>query len=351
MAMLVAACNWFLLVNGGDSTGDSMQNSIIELKTILDTFLSNNLLQREEIVLLNALDEILFGDVATLKLVTPQIIINILEGKHPISHSSDSKSIYVSPVDTVVIFFAGHGKSPLDWSAMPPSATSYDLLGSWMFFSEFSQHHITFPPLLWNDAKIEAKIIVFSLACYSGNMFNKCFADKKNCFAVCLASEDHPASFDQLLGLGMKSFFEQKNFQHLCLGDLCNKLQLSMLEHENIVLKRKENLIQSEREYEEDRIESTEFAIGDLEGYQIRKIPTDLWEIFREIEHMKITIEELRHSNVSQELTDKFDRHIDVLEWRRFDLMRMYKHKPNNKIQLCGNMDLLQITIQKLFNC
>ena len=351
MANFVAVCNWFLLINGGDTNSDSMQNSITELQTIWKTFLSKNLVKREQIILLNARNENLFGEVATLKLVTPKVIINILEGIHPISTDSDNKHIFVSPMDTVVLFFVGHGKNPRDWSIMPPSATKYEDLGSWMFFSEFSENSILLSPLLWNEAKIEVRIIVFSLACYSGNLFGKCFVDKKNCFAICFASEDHPASFDQLMGLGIQNFFEQKSFEDTSLGDFCDKLQAFILKNENVLAKKNENLNQSEKDYEEERVESMEFAIGDLEGYQLRKIPSALWETFREIEKIKITLEELRNSNLSQELRNKFDKHLEILEWRRFDIMRMHKHKPNNRIQLCGNIDLLQIKMQDLFNC
>ena len=351
MAMLVPGSNWFLLINGGDSTGDSIQNSIAELNTIWETFLLNDLVKRGQIILLNARNENLFGDVTTLKSVTPQILLNILEGKHPISFKCNNMHIFVSPVDTLVLFFAGHGKSPQDWSIIPPSAAKYDQLGSWMFYSEYSKHYILLSPLLWSDTKIEARIIVFSLACYSGNFFRKCFVDKKNCLAVCLASEDYPASFDQLMGIGIQTVFEQKYFKDLSLGDFCDKLQVFMLENENVLVKKNENLKQSEKEYEEERVESAKFAVGDLEEYQLRKIPTALWETFHEFEKMKITIEELRISNLSQELTNKFDKHLEALEWRRFDLMRMHKHKPNNRIQYCGNTNLLQIKIQELFNC
>ncbi|KAI6647261.1 hypothetical protein LOD99_12258 [Oopsacas minuta] len=347
--ILEKGLNWFLLIIGGDSHIDSLQNSVTELKTIWDTLISKNLVNKQQIKLLNTRNENLFGDETTLKLVTPELIISILEGKYPISN--DKNPSFVSKLDTVVIFFAGHGKSPLDWTIIPPSCGEYEDLGSWMLFSDFNEAPELFTPSKWGEVQTESRIIVFSLACYSGNLFKQSFVDKNNCLAVCFATQDYPASFDQLMGRGIRHFFEQENVKERKLGDLCDKLQEFLLDNDIILLKKKENLAQTELDYNREIIESKEFAIGELQCYEPRKIPSELWGIFREIDEMKHTINELKIANISSDIISKFDKHIDVLNWRRFDLMRMYKHKPNNRIQICGNIYLLQsVRMDDLFN-
>lgn len=340
---------WFLLINGGDNHFDSLQNSICELEIIWKTFLSKDLVSKDRIKLLNARNENLFGDEATLKLITPDLISSILEGKFPISDGKES--IRISKSDTVVIFFAGHGKGPIDWKVIPPSASDYDKLGSWMFYPDFKSVPVLFTPLQWRGVKTEARIIVFSLACYSGNLFRQCFVDNNNCLAVCFATQDYPASFDQLMGKGVCSFFEQENVKNAKLSDLCEKLQVSIVENESVMTKKSENLSQTEFEYEKERIESKEFAIGELECYEPRKIPSELWEIFREFDRMRSTIDELKSAKIASEVVRKLENHLEFLNWRRFDLMRMYKHKPNNRIQICGNLDILHtVEIGELFD-
>ena len=43
------------------------------------------------------------------------------------------------------------------------------------------------------------------------------------------------------------------------------------------------------------------------------------------------------HANPTGKLSD----HISKLDDLRFDLMRMYKHKPNNRFCLCGATDAI----------
>ena len=116
-------------------------------------------------------------------------------------------------------------------------------------------------------------------------------------------------------------------------------------------MKKSENLSQTESEYEKERIESKEFAIGEFKCYEPRKIPFELWQIFREFDRMRNTIDELKSEKISSDIVRKFENHLEFLNWRRFDLMRMYKHKPNNRIQICGNLDILhKVEIGELFD-
>ena len=340
---------WFLLISGGDANPDSLESSIRELEIIRKTFLSKKLVVADRIKLLNSRNENLFGDETTFKLTTPDLIISLLEGRCPISN--EKEQIFISKLDTVVIFFAGHGKGPIDWKIIPPSASEYEVLGSWMFYEDFKSVPILFTPQQWRSVKTETRIIVFSLACYSGNLFRQSFFDNKDCLAVCFATQDYPASFDQLMGKGVCSFFEQENVKQAKLVDLCDKLQVFIVENEFVVTKKIENLTQSEFEYEQEIIESKEFAIGELECYEPRKIPSELWEVFRELDRMKSTIDELKSAEISYDIVRKFEDHLEFLNWRRFDLMRMYKHKPNNRIQICGNLDILRsVKIGELFD-
>ena len=199
---------WILLISGGDSYLDSLQNSISELEIVWKTFLSEDLVNKDRIKLLNTRNENLFGDETTFKLITPDLIISLLEGKFPIS--SGKEDIFISKSDTIVIFFAGHGKGPIDWKIVPASACEYDELGSWMLYQDFKSVPILFTPLQWRGVRTEARIIVFSLACYSGNVFRQSFLDNKSRLAVCFATEDYPASFDQLMGKGVCSFSGRK---------------------------------------------------------------------------------------------------------------------------------------------
>ena len=340
---------WFLLISGGDSNLDSLQNSISELEIVWKTFLSKNLVSKDRIKLLNTRNENLFGDETTFKLITPDFVISLLEGKFPIT--SGKELIFTSKSDTIMIFFAGHGKGPTNWKVIPPSASEYEELGSWMLYQDFKSVPILFTSLHWRSVATECRIIVFSLACYSGNLFRQAFVDNNNRLAVCFATQDYPASFDQLMGKGICSFFEQENAKQAKLVDLCDKLQEFILKNDLVVTKRSENLSQTEFEYEQERIESKEFAIGDLECYEPRKIPSELWEIFREFDRMRSTINELKSAKISSEIVRKFENHLEFLNWRRFDLMRMYKHKPNNRLQICGNLDILHtVDIGELFD-
>ena len=334
---------WFMLVSGGDVELDAMQNSIIELKTIFETLISKKLAKKERIILLNACDDNLLENENTIKLATPQVLLQILEGKYPIS--KENEPTFVTPIDTVVLFFAGHGRNPTNWSIIPPSASESSELGSWMFIPRDMDSLKLLTPALWRQADLKSRIVVFSLACYSGNLFRMALKGGENCVAICLASEDFPASFDHLMGQGIQTFFEKSKIKDAKLHDLCETLQSFMLEDEAIVAKKKENLCQSESEYEQERCESMQFAIGELEGYQPRKIPSVVWEIFREFDSLKQTIDENRVTEgCTQEFAGKLESHMEALEWKRFDLMRMYKHKPNNRIQYCGNVQLLSET-------
>jgi len=73
--------------------------------------------------------------------------------------------------------------------------------------------------------------------------------------------------------------------------------------------------------------------------------------MFREVESLKKTIEDTKPDDLSQVARSKLSDHISKLEDLRFDLMRMYKHKPNNRFCLCGATDVIgQMTWRELLH-
>lgn len=182
----------------------------------------------------------------------------------------------------------------------------------------------------------------------------------QKCLVVCLANADHPASFDHLIGPACENFFTTNSvtnsIQDVCktsLRQFCEYLEKFMRSHEYNLKMKTENLMQNERNFEEERIDAKGWAVGELNFALPTKIPSPLWGIFREVEQLKETIAQLKENMFfaqSQNIS-KLNEHVENLEWCQFDLMRMYKHKPNNSIQYCGNLLLLdKLTLSSLFN-
>ena len=85
-------------------------------------------------------------------------------------------------ISAAVVIFIGHGNEPESWSLMPPSATAPelahdDLLGALVFFHDDKK-------TLYRPAASDlprAKYTLFiSLACYSGNTFQKAMTGNCN---------------------------------------------------------------------------------------------------------------------------------------------------------------------------
>lgn len=78
-------------------------------------------------------------------------------------------------MSAAVVIFIGHGNEPESWSLMPPSATAPelaedDLLGALVFFHDDKKS--LYRPAVSYLPKSKYTLFI-SLACYSGNTFQK----------------------------------------------------------------------------------------------------------------------------------------------------------------------------------
>lgn len=99
---------WLILVNGGDTCLNTLKISQKELYSVYNVFVYNHIVKRDNIILINARNELLFGQNDTMRNITPETLISILEGVK-------CNNIEIRGVDKVVLFFAGHGESPQNW--------------------------------------------------------------------------------------------------------------------------------------------------------------------------------------------------------------------------------------------
>ena len=124
-----------------------------------------------------------------------------------------------------VVIFIGHGNDPSDWSRIPPSATKDRELGRLVFLDSQSGKKTLYQPKPSANLK---NTVFISLACYSGNAFQRAFESttQANVLAMCLADPDHPASYDPILGQAFADFFKQKGWEDKPVTQFSDFLQV-----------------------------------------------------------------------------------------------------------------------------
>ena len=126
---------------------------------------------------------------------------------------------------SAIVIFIGHGSNPKDWFVMPPSASPNDKdLGNFVFYKPNGEKIIT-PP-----RHILKNTLFISAACYSGNAFQK-LQPRDDFLAVCTAGQDHPASFDPILGDTFAKFFSDGVWRQKTVTEFCEELQVPLRDY------------------------------------------------------------------------------------------------------------------------
>ncbi|XP_065902943.1 uncharacterized protein [Dysidea avara] len=338
-------CTWLYLINGGEKSFEEEKVAREELKKIYNCFVSKQLVKPEHVVCVSGGCSRLFQhdtvtNVSKMTLIFPQKVFQIQQ------RAKFNKRPCPNEDDRVVVVFIGHGSDPDDASQMPPSNDKN--AGRLVFLNQvvsggLGQKEVTGVTKKYDDLSdfwLKAKKTLFICqACYSGNVIEKATkrisnpAQDKHMLAIS-TGPDHPASYDGILADVITDFFSKMDWKEKSFLDFHQYIQDKYYDFPYYKRMFKENIDQTEEEYEEERIETVEWAVGEFEMLQPRKIPNELWGLFREVEKLKSNID-------SDQDKEKQLAHIRHMEQYRFDLMRMYKHKPNYKMNMYGSVDVM----------